>query len=390
MRLLSRDDADAPPAPPDGQARASAFSLLADPDYRAYWLATIPWNFSRWMEMVLSGWLMLELTNSPWQVALLGVFRTAAMPALALVAGVIADRVDRLRLILWAQVVNTAVPAATALLLVTGHLAPWHLFAGSLLFGLSWAFDWPTRRALMVDIVGPPRLVPANMLENLSMNLNRIAGPATGGIVLALTGPLTSYAVLALISAVGGLLLLPIRRPTYERTALTGSPLTNVIEGLTYVTRRQAILGALLVTVFMNLFVFPYSQLLPVVARDSLHVGPVELGWLGAAHGIGALVGLPLIAALRGRGTHGWIFLIGSAGMATLLAAFALCPWYLPALLLLVVGGIGHAGFGTMQSTIILSQTPPEMRWRWACWPRRGAPRPPSPSVAWRRPSPSR
>jgi MFS family permease len=297
-------------------------------------------------------------------VALLAFFRMAALPVIGPFAGVVADRVDRLALVRACQAINVLAPGIICLLLLTGQIAAWHLFVSGLLLGLSWAIDWPSRRALMVDLAGASALVPATVLDNLSMNGSRIVGPALAGLLLSLSGPLAGYVLLTLAAVAGAVLLLPVRRPAGGRALVTGSPLRNLAAGLAYAGRDPVILGTLLITIIMNCLVFPSTQLLPVVARDALHVGPVELGWLAAADSIGSLLGLPLILRLRRGGPYGWVYIVGSAFMGLTTLLFAFSPWYAPALLLLIIGGIGHAAFGTMQGTILLSQTGPEMRGR--------------------------
>lgn len=364
MQSSIRNDAEKSSATQSTGLRWQLLQPLRLRNFLYYWLATLPWNLARWVEIIVSGWLMLELTNSPWQVALLGFCRSAALPMVGVFAGVIADRVDRLTLIRVVQVMNTCVPLTLTVLFFSGALAPWHLFVGALVLGLGWAVDWPARRALMADIIPRESLVKANVLENLSMNITKIVGPALGGVLLAIAGPGAGFVTLTLAFGSGALLLMLVQRPQDERSHLTGSPLSNLTEGLSYVVVNRAIFGVLAITVFMNFLAFPYLQLLPVFARDVHHVGPVELGWLAAANGIGALVGLPIIARMGVGGPQGWLFILGSAAMVGTLLAFALSPWYLTALVLLIVGGLGHAGFGTMQGTIILSQASPEMRGR--------------------------
>jgi MFS family permease len=362
MQILKRNAA-APPSVPVSDPWA-ALRPLADPNYLVFWLSSLPWNLGRWIEMLVSGWLMLELTNSAWAVALLGFFRAAALPALGVFAGVVADRVDRLNLVRTTQALNIGVPACLTTLVLTDAIAPWHLYLGTLLFGLSWAFDFPTRRALMSDLLPESKLVQGTVLDNLSMNTSKIIGPALGGVILALYGPAAGYGSLCLAYLTGCALLLRVRRPALSAERVTGSPLRNLLDGLAYVVRDRAILAVLVITIIMNCLVFPHQQLLSVFARDIFHVGPVELGWLTAANGIGALAGLVLISRLRGGGPHGWVFAIGSSVVAATLLAFALTGWFGLGLTLLILGGVGHAGFGTMQSAIILGQARPEMRGR--------------------------
>lgn len=349
---------------PVGESRWGALQPLLIPNYRFFLAATVPWNIGRWTETVVASYLMYQLTNSAWEVALLGFCRSAGLPLVGPFAGVIADRFDRLNLVRLCQAINVVTLIAVTALLWTGNLVPWHLLAGSLLIGLSWGLDWPARRAMMVDIVGTPSLVQATVLDNLSMNVSKIIGPAIAGLLLSLLGPLAGFQMLTVAFAGAAVLFLFVRRPDGAPIRITGSPWRNLASGLTYVGRNPAIMGVLIITVLMNCLIFPAIQLLPIVSEEVLQVGPRELGWLAAADGIGALIALPLIARMRGGGPHGWAYIIGSSLHALSQALFAICPWYWPALLLMIIGGIGHAGFGTMQGTIILSRTSPEMRGR--------------------------
>jgi predicted MFS family arabinose efflux permease len=142
------------------------------------------------------------------------------------------------------------------------------------------------------------------------------------------------------------------------------SPWNLVAEGLRYVGHNQAILAVVLITLVMNLWYFPYMNLLPVFARDVLGQGPVGLGFLGAASGVGALIGLFIINRLRHRISSGWILTVGTFGMSLCLLAFALSSTYAFSWVMLLCAGVGQACFGIMQSSIILLAASDEMRSR--------------------------
>jgi predicted MFS family arabinose efflux permease len=153
----------------------------------------------------------------------------------------------------------------------------------------------------------------------------------------------------------------PIPRTTMRPTA---SPWNLVAEGLRYVGHNQAILGVILITLVMNLLYFPYMNLLSIFARDVLDQGPVGLGFLGAASGVGALLGLFIINWLRDQVSGGWILTVGTFGMSICLLAFALSDLYPFSWAMLLFAGIGQACFGIMQSSIILLAASDEMRSR--------------------------
>lgn len=346
------------------QERPGALAPLALSDFRALWAGTTGWNLARWMEIVVTGWLVFELTGSALAVAFAGLCRSLALPALGLLSGVIADRTDRLRLMRLMQVVNVVTSLSITLAVLTGRVAVWQLIAASLVMGLSWAVDWPSRRSFTADLVGRAQVLQAMVLDNASMNASKIAGPVIAGWLIERAGPGAAYAVITLSFLWGLAGLLFVRPPARTSTTPAGSVLATLLEGLRYVVRLAPVRGVLLITIIMNLLAFPYIQLLPVVAKETLDVGPVELGWLAAADGIGAVIGLPLAVRLRRARWQGWAFVLGSLLMCLCLAGFSMSRWFALSLALLVVGGIGHTGFGTMQSTIILSATPDVMRGR--------------------------
>jgi hypothetical protein len=135
-------------------------------------------------------------------------------------------------------------------------------------------------------------------------------------------------------------------------------------QSLRYVGQSQPILGVMLVTVVLNLLLIPYMTLLPVFARDVLHRGPVGLGLLGAASGIGSFIGLALINYVRRWFSNGWILTVGTLGMALALLVFSRSGVYSLSWGTLLLVGIGQACFGIMQSSIILLTASDEMRSR--------------------------
>src|SRR4051812_46850800 len=143
---------------------------LADEQFRWLWLSTFAWNFARWMEMTVTGWVALELTGSPWLVALIGVTRSAFLPVAGPITGALSDRFDRVRLMKTAQWGNVLAIGAIALALLAGHGAYWQLVLVSLWLGVSWGIDWPSRRALLADLVGPERVLQAVVLDNVTQN----------------------------------------------------------------------------------------------------------------------------------------------------------------------------------------------------------------------------
>jgi MFS family permease len=337
---------------------------LADEQFRWLWLSTFAWNFARWMEMTVTGWVALELTGSPWLVALIGVTRNAFLPVAGPITGALSDRFDRVRLMKTAQWGNVVVIGAVAIALLAGRGAYWQLVLASLWLGASWGIDWPSRRALLADMVGPPRVLQAVVLDNVTQNISRIIGPLLGGVLLATWGSAGGFAALAVSFLFASLILQPVRPAAVRLGLARQSVWRQITSGLRYVRQDGAVWAVLVITVVMNCLFFPYQQLLSVFAERVLAVGPVGLGAMGAANGIGASLGLILLPPLRRPQWQGLAFAGGSCLACVMLFAFARSTWFEGSLVLLVLIGLGTAAFGTMQSTIILSRTSVEMRGR--------------------------
>jgi len=343
--------------------RTGAFDPWRIPNYRYLWYSNFAFYFARWMEQLVSGWLAWQLTHSPADVALIGFYRTVPMLVLGVGGGLLSDRVERRKLVMLAQVANIAASLGLFAIFVLGHLEYWHLAAGTTIIGTAWAIEWPARRALSMDTVGRPMLVRAMMLDSISHNSTRALGPFTGGVLIALIGGGNVYGLLAAFYAGSLLAISPIRTVLTARVERT-SVWRNVVDGLAYARRNQAIMGVLTITVVLNAFLFPYQQLLPVFADVVLGVGAVELGLLGAADGIGSLLAAVVIMSRGEVRRTGWFYIAGAFGMSVFIFLFSASQWYGISLSLLILGGITHIGFTAMQSTIILSASSDEMRGR--------------------------
>ena len=297
-------------------------ALLARPAFRRLWLSTCASSFTLWTEVIVTGWVALQLTGSPWLVAVTGVGRAAAMPLIGPLSGALADRLDRVLLVRIAEGGNLAALALLAGTLLTGHGSYWLLLLVTLWFGVSTALAWPSRRALLMDLAGSEHLLPAVVLDRVTQSVARVLGPLLAGVLLALWAD-GAYAALVLFPALS---LLALGRLAAVRMAgeVTHAPVWRQLrEGWAYVRGEPIIWAVLLMTVAMNGFVFQAKFLYPVFAEDVLRVGPVELGWMGAANGIGAPLMLLLLPRLNRERSYGWTLVLGAGLAALALAAFA-------------------------------------------------------------------
>jgi MFS family permease len=345
-------------------ARSAPLQTFRSPGYRRLWLASVLWNQARWMDQLVLGWVVLEMTNSAWHVAVIGALRWLPLTLFGLLGGAFADRVDRRRLLIGAQGVGLLVSVATAGLLVTERFDFGFAALATFLLGVQWAVDWPTRRALIPDLVGKDLTVNAVALEAVSHNLTRIAGPLLAGSLIAFASPAVAFSFMAVMYVLEIVLLIGIHVPASDRQAAKVPMLAYVLDGLKLLRYSQPIVGVLWISAFMNVLVFPYQQLLPVFARDVLGVDAVGLGTLSAASGVGSLSGALAIASSGHVPRSGLLFWVGSLVLSASVVGFALAGSFPVALALVALGGLGQAAFASLQSTIVLSTASDQLRGR--------------------------
>jgi predicted MFS family arabinose efflux permease len=307
---------------------------------------------------------VLEMTNSPWAVALVGFCRSLPFLIFGFMGGTVADRFGRRRVIVAAQVANFIVYVCLAFTIFFDTLQIWQLALASLAIGTAWSFDWPARRALLPDLIGKKKTVDAMLLENFVQGCSRMLGPFLAGVLIATTGALGCMSLMALLSGSAVISVLQLSNQPIPRESRRPfvSPWSTLTQSLRYVGSSQPILGVILITVVLNLLMIPYMTLLPVFARDVLDVGPVGLGLLSTAAGIGSFVGLFMTNFLRRMISKGLIFIGGTFGMALALIVFSQSAFYPLSWTMLLIVGIGQACFGIMQSSIILLTASDEMR----------------------------
>ncbi len=299
---------------------------LVVPDFRRLLVGTVLWWQCFHMEMVVLGWLVFDLTNSPWTVSLVSFCRTLPLLLMGLFSGPIIDYFGRRRVVIAAQAANLCAYLAMITLLWTGTAAPWNIAIVAFCLGTAWAIDWPTRRALLPDILGKAKMVDGMLIESFLTGISRIIGPAIAGGLIARFGAAGCYTFMALLSVSALSVLIPLLSAPIERKTMPFqlAPWAALGEGLRYVRSNQTILAVLVATLVMNLWVFPYSSLLPVFARNVLHQGPVQLGLLSTGTGLGSFLGLLLMNRLRQRYNIGALFIAGTGWMC--IALSPICP----------------------------------------------------------------
>ena len=312
--------------------------------------------------MAILSWLVLELTDSPSQVALVGVFRMAPMFLLGLAAGSISDRFSRKYVMLSIQVVNLSVTAGMLALLLFGEIAPWHAYLATFLMGSAWAVDFSARRVYFSEIFSGDALVNAVSMDVVALTGSSIIGPLFAGTIIELIDFSGAYTLMLVLFVIAAVLLLTIPNTS---TIIANRPavLMQLVESLRVIRTNRVLLAALTITVSLNFFGFPFLTMVPVIGRDILGANAFFYGVLAAGAGVGSLTGAIVIASQRISNPQR-IYSLGAAFMLLMLILFALSPWYALSLVLLIGAGFGMAGFATMQPTIAMQAVQPEMRGR--------------------------
>ena len=357
------------------------FDAFLNPNYRLLWVSNFFAYISRWMQMTMLGWYVFEVTGSAFLVTLVGFSGMGPLVVLGVFGGVLADRLDKRKLLLCTLFANLLAATGMAaliftdLIFATSNLQYWHAYLVMLVGGIGWGLDMPSRRTIVLDVLGRARVNNAIALDSVGMHSSRMLGPLIGGALISVSlalfidgqGLEAGYAVTLIFFIISAVMMLNVKTPARDVTVAAQASwniLRNLVEGIRYVASEATLLAVVLITVFMNLLLFPYQQLIPVVAAEVLHVGPALMGLLLAFEGLGALTGSIGIASWSNLTHHGRVYLFGSLAGLTMLLVFSFSQWYGLSLALMLMLGLGTAGFGAMQATIILLVARDDMRGR--------------------------
>ena len=316
------------------------------------------------MEMVVLGWLINDMTRSVESVTTGMFLRMAPVLPMSLVAGTLADRYNRRKILIWNQIGGLTTIGIMAFLILSGSIELWHIYAVAPIRGMFFALELPVRRALVMDLVGQDRITNALSIDAMIMMSANILGPLTGGLLIDALGVGSSYIFMLVLSAFGIILLLRLRIPNNDTGSKVESMLRSIIEGLRYALTHPVILPTFLITLFMNLLVFPFRQVLPVFQTDIYKVDATGLGLLNSSIGVGAFIGAMLLAFFGARLLKSHVYLFGSIIMGILLILFSLSSSFELSLVFLFIQGVGFAGFHVMQGTIPLSVADEDKRGR--------------------------
>jgi MFS family permease len=337
------------------QAREHAPSRLGafhSPNYRLYWIGQLTTNAGSWLQIVASGWLVLELTDSPAALGLNAAFQAVPILALSFVGGVIADRLDRFRLMVWAQVAQIVPDVLLALLVGTGQVRVEYVFAYSLITATINGLATPARQALVPRLVPTDALVSAIALNSILWQGAAVVGPAVAGLILARWGTAGNFYLNAASDVVSLLTLLLMRLSPVHREPNTQSAWQHLVEGTRYTWQDRRVRFVLLAAGALSLLGRPYTQIMPVFARDVFGVGPEGLGLLLTMPAVGTIAAAILLSVTAPRATLRWL-LISGVVLGVSLTAFGLTNAFAPALVALVVVGGASSASATLANTLL-------------------------------------
>jgi len=350
--------------------RIAVRELLRDRVYLRVWLIGGFSGIARWLEMLVSGVFAFELTGSPFLVALLIILRLLPLVVFGSIVGTLADRLAPRLLLLVGLSMATLVSAALVLLFVLGVAEYWHVALATLVSGVVWTTDMPVRRRILGDTAGTDRIAPAMSLDSATNNATRMLGPLLGGVLYQWLGASGAFVLSACLYALSVAMTfgLPAAVSTGVRNGARGGAATKVLsdllEAFTFAARDRDIRRILLVTVVYNVWGFPFVSMIPVIGRGEMTLSAGWIGGLAALEGGGAFLGaLAIAAGFRSLNFRG-LYFFGTLAYLLLifLAGWMNGAWSLAAVLFFV--GLAGACFTTMQSTLIYSVAPPEMRGR--------------------------
>jgi len=350
--------------------RLRTFAALRHRDFRLLWVGEAATAMAIWMDQVARGWLMYELTNSPVQLGL--VHGVQALPFLVLspVAGSVADRYPRKQQLVVTQVLAGVMYVVLALLILTGRIRPWHVYATAFGMAMVQAFHHPARAAMVADAVPPGQLTNAIGLTSIMFNVARSTGPALAGFLIATLGTASCYAVQVgfyLLAIVWTLQLRPVPSAStsgWGRSAHQASFGQSIVEGWTFSWHTEAVRAGLLIVMGASLFIMPFTTLLPVFARDLLGVGATGQGGLLTAMGMGALCSAVLVASLGDRLPRGLLMLGGVTVYGLSVVAFAASPSFQLSLGLMTIVGLAHVSSYALVQTVVQTYSPSAFRGR--------------------------
>jgi MFS family permease len=269
----------------------STFSALRHRNFRLYWFSQLISLSGTWMQGMAQAWLMHRLSAAPIMLGLLGFAQFAPVLLITIWAGVLADRVDKRRLVFVTQSAGALQAVAIAAVVTAGVVRPWMVLVLAFVFGVINAIDLPARQSFLVEMVGKEDLPNAIALSSAAFNSARIVGPALAGLTISTMGegPCFWINAASFVPVLAGLAMMRLP-PLAGANGADGSHLAKLVEGYRYAAGSRPIRSLLILLGVCAGLGFQYMVLLPVYANDLLKAGARGMGWMVSAFGIGSIL----------------------------------------------------------------------------------------------------
>jgi MFS family permease len=338
------------------------FAALAVPNYRLYVQGQAISLVGTWMQMTAQAWLVLKLTNSATALGVIVALQTLPVLILGPYGGVIADRVDKRKVMIGLQTLMGLQALILGLLTVTHVVKLWEIGVLAAMLGFNNAFENPARQSFMLELVGPEHLRNAVSLNSTMVNVARVVGPGIGGLLIAVVGdgPCFLLNAASFVAVVSSLVRM-------NATALNPVPPMargrgQLREGINYVRRSPGLAIPLLMMAAVGCITYEFQVTLPYMASHGLHSGSSGFGFMTAAMGLGAVVG-GLVLATRGS-TGAMRLVISATGFGVAMGLATIAPDLITELLALTLVGASSVTFMSTGNATLQLRSAPEMRGR--------------------------
>lgn len=339
------------------------FPALKHKNYRFYFSGQMVSLSGSWMQTVAQGWLVFQLTSSPFMVGLVTALQHMPILFFGVFGGVIVDRFNKQKLLLFTQAAALVLALILGLLTIAGFINVWIVAVFAFLLGLVNAIDTPARQSLIIEMVGREHLPSAIALNVGSFNSARVFGPALAGILIAKLGVGVTFLLNAL-TFLGPITALKSMKLDLIPTKTPHHPLLAIKQGLRYSYRHPIIKMVLIFAAVTSIFGWAYVSMLPVVAERVFKQDSFGLGLLYSIFGIGAVLGTIFISAFHNRFSVRRLLLGGSFLFTISLFAFTLTTNFPLALIFMFFSGAGIAAQMALMQSIIQNNVENHLRGR--------------------------
>jgi MFS family permease len=277
---------------------SGAFRALRYPDYFWFWSSYFVSNVGSWMQGIAQGWLLFELTSSPFYLGLFSSLRMVMLVSFFILGGIMSDRIDRRKVMLAIQWISALTALGLAVLVSTHSIRVWHIFVLGAITSTSWAFEQPVRQALLPQLVKREDLVNALALNAVTWNGAGLLGPSLVGVLVPYIGIDGCFYVnvVSYLAVIGALLRMHVPALNHDHTR--SGVIQSLADAFGYVRREKIIATFLSVSAIFNIFGRSYITLLPVFAKDVLRLGASGFGFISAGPGLGTIIGSFTLASL--------------------------------------------------------------------------------------------